>query len=235
MKINSSVNETVYTPVKNSRTAVARVGRDADQGGGPAYDPQIAQSIASRLSVEKSLGEALSIAQASQSLLQKAMIISSQLRSMATQAAVTGRVNASELGMALSDINSSLSSYNGGVVGPVSTPLSQGSDLPSLPGIENEIATVGSLARTMQGGQSVSAATFDGLMDSLAGKSADYEAFITAASQKLANLGESYSLQAGAPVKNLEPLSNLLVNNPSLALSAQGNVSPQDVFRLLNS
>ena len=57
-----------------------------------------------RLRRERSLENALSIAQISQQLIQKVMTITQQLKQIANQAMTTGRVNTDELNRVVADI-----------------------------------------------------------------------------------------------------------------------------------
>ena len=68
---------------------------------------------------DRSLGSAFSIAQVSNNIIQKAILISSRLKSIAAQAIASGKIDTSQMEIALSDINSTIDSYNLNVVAPI--------------------------------------------------------------------------------------------------------------------
>ncbi|HOO71259.1 MAG TPA: hypothetical protein PK926_05815 [Spirochaetota bacterium] len=235
MKIRTDVNEVVYTPQKNVKSAVSSSAKGSGRDVSVSPDPQIIQSIASRINAERSLGEALSIAQASHSLLQKAMIISSQLRNMAVQAAATGKVNSSDLGIVLSDINSSLNSAGSGIVAPVNAYIQPVPELPQMPSIGPELNEIASTAEMFQNEQPPRIETIDTLIQSITNKSAVYETYIRTVSEQMNNLGKDYAALILPGTKGNSNYRDMILQNPVSSITAQGNIPSNDVYRILNS
>jgi len=235
MKIRTDVSDAVYRQPKSLIQERGVEARTAAERSRPSIDPQLAQSITSRMNTERSLGEALSIAQASQSLLQKALIISSQLRNMAAQAVTTGKVNSSDLEIALSDINSSFSSYNNALVSPVSTYAIPKPGLPELPGIKPELEEVAATAMSMRNGAVPDRNKFQEIEKTIVQKSGIYDSFIAGASSGLRDLSASYGEGLRSGFDGYRVPRDLIAGNPRQAMAAQGNISPQDVYRIFNS
>jgi hypothetical protein len=82
-------------------------------------DAKIAQDVMVKMQREKSLIDALAIAQSSRELVQKALNVSSRLLSLASEAMITGRVNMDEVSNQMSTISSSMAGYGESVAVPV--------------------------------------------------------------------------------------------------------------------
>ena len=234
MKIRTDVNEVMYQkPARVGNSQGAKRGSPRETSSA-RIDSQLLQSISSRINSEKSLNEALSIAQASQTLLQKAMVVSSQLRNIASQAVVNGRVNSAELDVVLSDINAAFSDYNGGLTGPVRAFLDAGPEAPALPGIDNDIEAVRSIAVSLQEGRVPDMPYIDQTMQDISGKFERYTASIDQYTRLLRSdraMREVFSSDvSGSQAMN----SAIIVNNPETSLMAQGNLTHDGVQKVLS-
>ena len=107
-------------------------------------------SISSMASRERSLNDALSIAHMSQSIIQKAMNISSKLRSIALNAMSTGRVNIPELNQALTEIDFSMREYGEKIVAPAQSFRSRPVVIEDTPNINKDLVRLMDLANNLQ-------------------------------------------------------------------------------------
>ena len=66
-------------------------------------------------------------------------------------------------------------------------------------------------------------------------KSGIYDSFIAGASSGLRDLSASYGEGLRSGFDEYRVPRDLIAGNPRQAMSAQGNISPQDVYRIFNS
>src|SRR5574340_802427 len=104
MKINTDVNEIIFRQAKNNLISPKQSSIPASAGN-YSSSPNISGETLSSMDMERSLMEALSIAQMSQSILHKAMTVSTRLRNIVSQAFTTGKINTDELNRSISEID----------------------------------------------------------------------------------------------------------------------------------
>jgi hypothetical protein len=114
MKITTDVGSAGLRPPGNVLPRTSANNRSMD-----VSDAKIAQDVIVKMQREKSLIDALAIAQSSRELVQKALNVSSRLLSLASEAMITGRVNMDEVSNQMSTISSSMAGYGESVAVPV--------------------------------------------------------------------------------------------------------------------
>ena len=174
---------------------------------------------------QRSLGDAMSIAQISQNLIQRALSISIKLKNIANDAISTGKIDMQGLNEALTDINNTL----GGVGEVVTTPV-KSSAAPTVKNIEipdlaNEIRAVRHIAMNIKNGRPDQTGEFDALDKNLYVK-LDINA---TAQKKIAALINSAASDYAAPAPDARELTarikTSMDDNPQSALAVQGNIS----------
>lgn len=121
MKITADVNSIIPggINIKQSAGVLSRNIKRRNQTAPTSRNFQ--NSFISRLQRERAFGDALSIAQMSNSIIQKVMNVTSRLRSIALQAFRGSGVKADDLNQALSQIDNLIGEYGESVSKPVIT------------------------------------------------------------------------------------------------------------------
>lgn len=182
----------------------------------------------SRLEQEKIIGEALAIAQMSQSLIQKALEISGRLRIIASQAMTSGSVDTRELSLAISDVNSSFAGHGERMVAPAALSPSAGTHPAS------EFQALRQIGQDIEAGHIPEKDRFDELDRALILKSAETVSVIDGSVRSLENL-----LPAGPrdkmnrPDDVLSDTQRLMAENPSRGLASQNLLRAESVLRLV--
>ncbi len=114
MKITMDVGSAGIRPPGNVLPRSSTTNRSME-----VSDAKIAQDVIVKMQREKSIIDALAIAQSSRELVQKALNVSSRLLSLASEAMITGRVNMGEVSNQMSVISSSMAGYGESVSVPV--------------------------------------------------------------------------------------------------------------------
>ncbi len=122
MRITADVNSVIPGGI-NVKQSAGVLNRKAGIKKQPVpASKSIQSSFVSRLQRERALGDALSIAQMSQSVIQKAMNVTSRLRSIASQAFGGSGVNTEDLNRVLSQIDNIIGEYGESVPTPAVDP-----------------------------------------------------------------------------------------------------------------
>ncbi|MCU0846528.1 MAG: hypothetical protein MUD12_01415 [Spirochaetes bacterium] len=221
MKIRTEVNDIASRPSQlksNPQKIQAYHEKNAESAN---------NSIRERLGAEKGLGDALSLVLVSQSIIQKALVITSQLKNMASQALNTGKINQNEVSRMQSEINSSIRDFGHAVTIPVQSGNPYGiTDLKdSMDGLKGISSKIGS-------GDMPSAEEITKVSNGLKSK---FESLIK--SEKSLNHSIIGSVDF-APAKindagtAIEDLKSRITDNPSGALAAQGNINRENASRI---
>jgi hypothetical protein len=210
--------------------AVSAPKPSATQAGARIAPPPL-----NRPGIERALGDALSIAQMSQNIIQRAMTISLQLKSIAASAIASGRINQTELSQALSEMRSAFGRYGEDMAPPAQAASLRSAKVPDMPDISADMKSLRDIAHDLHNGATDRAAALDGVMRGLGEKLA---AFRTAGDAITALMRES---SAGGPAgKQFLPrelvsqLKERIAANPSSALLAQGNINYTAADRLMS-
>ncbi len=190
-------------------------------------DLQQARGLERRIQLDKSLNNALSIAQMSQNLILKAMTISHRLRSIASESMVSGNLNRNELRNAISEINSTItqSSAVETVVYPPTLPD------PDLPNIREDLTILRNSAGAFEQGRLAD-------MEALATTSASLENKSIRNQELEIRLLGSINITPGsqaepAPGNLVQETKSQVIKNPGMAMEVQGNISRDFAQRLI--
>jgi len=178
-----------------------------------------------RLQKERAFGDALSVAQMSRSLIQKAIVISSQLQSIASQALSQGGINQNELSQVVSSIDSSLQQFGEKITPPIT---SQAVKVPIPDPIDN-MNQMKQYATTLPGSGDIT--PLEKIHQDLLGKeklvgekiddiSTDMRAIVPQQRDKITG-------------NDVLPISQQVGLNPSEALRVQGNLQQEIIGQLV--
>jgi len=208
---------------------------------GSAARPSVAHAAArvtppalNRPGIERAMGDALSIAQMSQDIIQRAMTISFQLRSIAASAMASGRVNQPELSQALSEMRSAFGRYGEGFTPPAQAASIRSAKIPEMPDFSAEMKSLRDISNDLRNGAYDRAAAIEGVIRGLGEK---LTAFRTAGEAISSLMRESSA--AGTAEKPVYPrelvtqIKEHLAANPAASLSAQGNINYTAANRLM--
>ncbi|HNW27233.1 MAG TPA: hypothetical protein PKN50_02050 [Spirochaetota bacterium] len=192
------------------------------------------RNITERLSIERSLGDALSIAQMSQNVIQRAISISMRLKSIAATAMATGSVNTQALTEAMYDIRSAMGAYGEQVPNPVQPANTPSAKIVEMPDISGALSSVRDIAVNIRKGDYNQTRQTEEAGRNLAGYLKSYRI----AEDRITNLMRETS--AGfAPVNGIRSaelvgqIKTALEANPDYALSVQGNINHATAARLM--
>ncbi len=196
---------------------------------------RIDRSISDRLNMERSLNEALSITQLSQSLLQKAMTVSSKLRSVAAQTIINGRTDSDALQSALSDIQSTMQQYGEHIAAPPMRQFLDGAR-EKAPEIGGDIERVIAATTAAVAGTVPPQGEIEAMRESLA---RGIEETGRSAVRIQENIREAISAmpvpERFAADRVVPSTTRQIEENPSAALNVQGNISRDSAFRLIGA
>jgi hypothetical protein len=186
---------------------------------------RIDQSIADRLTMERSLNDALSITQMSHSVLQKAMVVSSRLRNVAEQTIMSGRTDSGELQTAMAEIQGAMQQYGERIAAPAvqATPLAQN-------GVERVIAAAEAFrSGTVPGTQELNA-----IDRQLSGSLTETGRTVEQLQERLQTLARSLPEPAAFnPGSAVPETARMITENGTLALNVQGHINREAAVRLI--
>ncbi len=176
--------------------------------------------------LRKSLGDALSIAQVSQSLIQRVFAITFRLKSIATEALATGRINAGELDIALSDIRNTLGDFGESIPSPPLTSQGATVSIPEVPDISTEIRSVQDIAGDLKNGAAGVGDKIESLTKGLGEKYRDLKISEEGIIKMLGGPGPQTNKGAAGSEELLSRIKTDMNKNPGQALTIQGNILP---------
>ncbi len=234
MKINTDIGDvsarralnSPRTPVRSS-AASAAVGPDS-AGNGRDYN----QAILSRLSVERALGEALSVAQASMSIVQRAIVVSSQLKNAAADAVRTGRLDSAAVAEASSQLPENLPELRTSIVIPALSPAAASVSF-DIPSPEAAIVSLRFGASGLAAGERPNPEFFADLESSLGDTYSAYEAAAGEAAAVMTSAVETYNVDVENPYEAASAVGAAIGGSPANALATQGNIQRDAVSALL--
>ncbi len=92
MKVTPDVTSTNLRPLQKDAGRIESRKNSINSPSNRAVSQDLQQSLGNRLSMDRTLVDALTVAQVSTSLVQKAMVVSSRLRNIAAEAATTHNI-----------------------------------------------------------------------------------------------------------------------------------------------
>lgn len=195
---------------------------------------KFSQSLQSSLNMEKALNDALTIAQASQNVIQKAINLSAKLRSIAADAINSGKVDSIELNEALSSIKSDMKSYGEVVNAPVMNSTSAKEIQP--PDIKNEITYLKSHIDTINSNKNRNSSGLDEVIKTLQIKSDLGRAAIQSIHGKLNGIYSDIQNRNGTdPQSAVTALKKSITSEPQISIYAQGNINRDSSEKILST
>lgn len=222
MKITTDVNYAGMRPAGSvsTRTQVIPAVNTTAQNN------QLTNDITARLQRDRAMMDALTIAQSSRALIQKAMDISARMRTIAYQAMTTGSVNVQELGNEISSIQGTMQTYGEIVSVPVSD---SGTRNVLPPEFENQVKRMNTGAEQLASGGRVDPEIFTQVRSNLSSIARDADNKIRDMAAQLGVSGKSMSAEMkGDTAAAVE----MIVTNPEMSLTVQGNINPEVVKSL---
>ncbi len=232
MKIRTDVNDVLIAHQSQSRGLNVQKPLKQQNNNVVTKSQPYNQSLADKLRLERSIGDALSIAHISQNLIQKAILVSSRLQGITSQAINTGKMNNNEVSSVLSDINATISNYGEQVIQPVQTrPIQQIDAVAGLPDIRNDLTDLKKVAENVNNSNNVAG------LNTVQKTAADLNDKLEITRDIQINIQKAFvkQLDRSIPENSLNELNSaaktadLIVSNPMQALKSQGNINPGNV------
>jgi len=171
---------------------------------------------------ERSVGEALSIAQMSQNLIQRAMAISLRLQNIAAEAMFTGKINAREVNEAVTDIRAVFANFGEHFTVPPQLAGRASSNIPRIPEIASEMRTMQDIAINLKNGNLDHAGRIDALYKNLNDKSRS----VRALQDEIVGSMKTTAAEHGLNSQELASrVKSAIEKNPVHAMHAQGNIN----------
>jgi hypothetical protein len=218
MKITTDLSQVLST---RPQAQIPRSPQIASARQQEQMQVRIDQSITDRLTMERSLNDAMSITQMSHTLLQKAMVVSSRLRSVAEQTIVSGRTDSGELQTAMAEIQGAMQQYGERIAAPA---------VQAQEGVQRVIAAAGAYqAGTAPGTQELNA-----IDRQLSGGLAETGRTVEQLQERLQALARSLPEPEGFNPGSAGPeTARMITENGTLALNVQGHISREATARLI--
>jgi len=193
------------------------------------------QPVMDRLNMERALNDSLNIAQISQSLLQKAMLVSSRLRSIAVQSIISGRTDDNELRSAMAEIQTSMKQY-GEIVSSPQVNATGANRIPQIPQVRGDIDQVLAAAGQFENGTIPEATVITDIQGQLSERLNQTGQAVSRIQGQLRYVMESYPLPGNFNTAVTIPATaDLITKNPASALGAQGSIGRETAVRLLGA
>lgn len=187
------------------------------------------------MGTQRTISEALTIAQTARSLINKALSISSQLQNLARQAIATGNIDSAEVSRTVSEINTSMSQATGQPTFAVIPPAVQsGNQEPvrmDIPAVREELKGLARVASAIDAGGSIDEDAIGEVRNSLERKSAAVADILGAMEKSIQGIAGESAIGGRADAERATTvLAASIASNPALALSAQGNIRQENVL-----
>ena len=192
------------------------------------------EAMTNRLRTERSLGDALSIVQMSQNVIQKAISVSTQLKNIASNAIATGKVNTQALNEALSEMRSTFNAYGEQVSNTVQLYTIPSAKIVEMPDIRSEMKSIRDITINLENKNYAQAGRIESINTVLNDKLKAFiaaEDKITALMRDMAAGSALYSRTHSVDL--VSQVKSVIVANPEYALAAQGNINHKAAGRLI--
>jgi hypothetical protein len=192
------------------------------------------KDLPSRLRIERSLGDALSIAQMSQNVIQRAISVSLRLKNIASTAIASGNVNTQALNEALSEIRSALSNFGEQVPNPIQLYTIPSAKIVEMPDIRSEMKSIRDITHNLENGNHVQASRIDSVNGTLNDKLKAFRVAEDKITALMREMTAGYAPNDRAHSGELaSQVKAAIVANPEYALAAQGNINHNAAGRLM--
>ncbi len=228
----------IKTDIKNlslGNASFIRKTTDVPLYGDIQENPRLStKSISDRLSVERSLGDALSIAQMSQNVIQKALSISSRLKGIAAAAMATGSVNTQALNETLNDIRSTMDFYGEKVPSPLQSGAAPSAKIIEIPDMRDALSSVRDVAGTLEKGIYNQSDRIEALTRNLNDLLTQYRITENRITDLMRETAAGFTPPTPTrPGQLLGQITAAITSNPDYALSVQGNINHNVAERLM--
>lgn len=210
----------INAPVNRKPAVISGLGKNRQP------DTLTHEALTDRLRIERSLGDALSIVQMSQSVIQRAISVSTQLKNIASNAIASGKVNSQALNDALSEMRSTFSAYGEQFNSPVQLYTTPSAKIVEMPDIRSEIKSLRDITYNLENKNYAQAGRIESANTALNEKLKAFRAAedkITAQMRDMAG-GSMPSIRTRS-VELASRVKSDIVANPEYALAAQGNIN----------
>ena len=218
MKITTDVNSAGLRPAGNvmPRPSTGTENRTAQSDAGFTNDVII------KMQKERSMVDALALAQSSRELVQKAINISSRLLSLASEAMRTGRMDINDINSQISNIQGSMGNYGEKISVPVgsSTPASDDFQMK----MEKTFVKLKEAAADIAAGNPVAGKEFDAVRTGLNQIASELDVRIKNYISEFSNVKQPENSNFDFSVLN-KSTADFIVRVPGRALMSQGNIN----------
>jgi len=190
-------------------------------------DTEIASDVIIKMQKERSLIDALALAQTSRALVQKAINISSRLMSLASEAMRTGRVDINELNSQISSIQGTMINYGENITIPVGNSVSA-DDLQLK--MDNTLVKLRDTATDIISGRPVGN-NIKSITTGLNQIASEYDIKIKNYTSQFRNVKQAETTGINYQALN-KKTAEFLLNSPSMALMSQGNINNEIAGKL---
>jgi len=192
-----------------------------------AANLELQQGISNRLSMDRSLADALSIAQVSASLVQKAIVVSSRLRNIAAEALASGRIDTAALEETVSQIPADLERFSDVMPGHPRVNMDAGTA--RTVNVSDILAETAGVAENIRQGNIPGEEIFNRLDDNLVARQRDLGEVAAGLENRIGARGPVF--------KDVTPnltgsTVETIIGKPGDALAAQGNVIAENAAAL---
>ncbi len=224
MKITTDVSSAGLRPPGNVLPRSSSNSRSMN-----VSDAKVTQDVMVKMQREKSLIDALAIAQSSRELVQKALNVSSRLLSLASEAMITGRVNMDELSSQMTSINGAMGGYGERVSVPVEgTPVPVDDVQVKL---DESFARLKEKGTDLLNGKQVAAEDFVPVTEILSGIAPEIDDRVNTYTAELGSVKKIEDFNFNYPGLN-KSTADMVISNPVQSLEAQGNINYEMASKL---
>jgi hypothetical protein len=211
MKITPEVN---YTGIRPNGNALPKIAPNSGD-----LTAKVSPETISKMQKERAFIDALTIAQSSRELIQKALSISAQLMSLVSDAMATGRIKTEQVSNQMQSINSIIGNYGEIVSAPISS-NTQPSVNPEQIRVNENFTGLRDMAANIQSEKSVAPKDFEPIRANLNKITSELDVKINNYLKDLGSTNKNNNFQ------ELNRNTNtIIINNPVYALEAQGNIN----------
>jgi len=215
------MREVNYTGIKTNENVLRKVSTNNQN-----VNAKVSQNIIPRMQRERTIIDALTIAQSSRDIIQKALNISSQLMGLVSDAMATGSINKNQLSNQIQSINSIIENYGEIVSAPISSNTQPPVRYEQI-GINENLTSLRDMATDVQSGRSMTPKDFEPITINL-------NTIVSELNVKINNyLKDMGSINKNNNFQELSKNTTAIIrSNPRYALEMQGNINYETTKKL---
>jgi len=228
----------IKTDVRNISVVNAPVARNTAVISAPIRNrqPDIFphEAMANRLRTERALGDALSIVQISQNVIQRAISVSTQLKNIASNAIASGKINTQALNEALSEMRSAFNAFGEQVYNPLQLYTIPSAKIVEMPDIRSEMKSISDITNNLENRNYAQAGRIESVNAALNDKLKAFKAAEDKITVLMRDMTAGYATDIRMrPGELANRVKSEIINNPVYALAAQGNINHNAAGRLI--